>query len=316
MRRLNEVAFSAEAAHPVAIIVKDAYYSGGRTGMEDTLKLALVQMSPALGLLGKNLDAHLEWLATPEAKEADLVVFPELSLTGYLLQDLVAEVARPVSEEGFLAPLVDASRERDILVGLVEQSPEFLFHNTAVYLSGGAIKHIHRKVYLPTYGMFDEGRYFAAGRNFSAFDTRFGRLGILICEDAWHLSSSYLLAMQGAHTLLVISGSPGRGLATTESEAQSVQTWERVGQVLSQFLTIHWAYVNRVGYEDGLAFAGGSYVADPFGNLLLDGAENVEAIYRADLPLSALRRARTQTPLLRDEKPELVLRHLSGIVRR
>lgn len=282
--------------------------------MQQTLKLALVQMAPALGLPERNLEAHLEWLRTPEAREADLVVFPELSLTGYLLQDLVAEVAVPLAEEGLLRPLAEASRERDILVGLVEESGEFLFHNAAVYLSGGRIHHVHRKVYLPTYGMFDEGRYFAPGASFAAFDTRMGRLGILICEDAWHLSSSYLLALQGAHTLLVVSGSPGRGLAVKEDEAASVQTWERVGQVLSQFLTVHWSYVNRVGYEDGLAFAGGSYVADPFGELLLDGAENVEAIYRADLPLASLRRARTQTPLLRDEKVDLVLRHLRRMV--
>ena len=284
--------------------------------MESVLKVALVQMAPSLGLPEKNLEAHLRWLRTPEAAGADLVVFPELSLTGYLLQDLVAEVARPVREEGYLKPLLDASRERDIVVGMVEESPQFLFHNSAVYLSGGRIHHVHRKVYLPTYGMFDEGRYFAAGKHFHAFDTRFGRLGILICEDAWHLSSPYLLALQGAHTLLVMSGSPGRGLATDAGQATSVQTWERVGQTLSQFLTLHWAYVNRVGYEDGLAFAGGSYVADPFGELLLDGEENKEAIYRADLPLASLRRARTQTPLLRDEKPELVLRHLMEMDKR
>lgn len=283
--------------------------------MESVLKLALVQMAPSLGLPEKNLAKHLAWLATPEATEADLVVFPELSLTGYLLQDLVAEVARPVKEQGYLAPLIEASRQRDIVVGMVEESPEFLFHNSAVYLSGGRIHHVHRKVYLPTYGMFDEGRYFAAGRHFKAFDTRFGRLGVLVCEDAWHLSAPYLLALQGAHTLLVMSGSPGRGLATDAGQATSVQTWERVGQTLSQFLTLHWAYVNRVGYEDGLAFAGGSYVADPFGELLLDGAENREAIYRADLPLASLRRARTQTPILRDEKPELVLRQVRDILR-
>jgi len=284
--------------------------------LESVLKVALVQMAPSLGLTAKNMETHLRWLESPEAREADLVVFPELSLTGYLLQDLVAEVGVPLKGDGFLAPLVKASRERDILVGLVEESSQFLFHNAAVYLSQGRILHVHRKVYLPTYGMFDEGRYFAAGREFRAFDTRFGKVGVLICEDAWHLSSSYLLVLQGAHTLLVMSGSPGRGLATESVEATSVQTWERVGQTLSQFLTVHWAYVNRVGYEDGLAFAGGSYVADPFGELLLDGEENKEAIYRADLPLASLRRARTQTPLLRDEKPELVLRHLRGLLGR
>ena len=282
--------------------------------MTDVLKLALVQMAPSLGLMSRNLEAHLKWLETPEARDADLVVFPELSLTGYLLQDLVAEVALPLDGLSPLGPLLEASKERDLLVGLVERSPEFLFHNAALYLSGGEVLQVHRKVYLPTYGMFDEGRYFAPGRRFEAFETRLGRLGVLICEDAWHLSSSYLLALQGAHTLVVMSGSPGRGLATAEHEASSVQTWERVGQTLSQFLTVHWAYVNRVGYEDGLAFAGGSYVADPFGELLLDGEENVEAVYRVDLPLGAVRRARTQTPLLRDEKPDLVWRHLGRIV--
>ena len=283
--------------------------------MSDTLNLALVQMAPAMGLALENLDKHLEFLASPEAKGADIVVFPELSLTGYLLQDLVAEVAVPSSDLTIIKPLIDASRERDIVVGLVLQSREFLFYNAALYLSKGEVQHIHRKVYLPTYGMFDEGRYFAAGKLFETFETPFGRMGILICEDAWHLSAPYLLALQGAHTLLVMSGSPGRGW-TGGGPVASVQTWERVGQALSQFLTVNWVYVNRVGYEDGLAFAGGSYVSDPFGNLLLDGGENVEAVYATSINLGAVRRARTATPLLRDEKPELVARHLNALLER
>jgi predicted amidohydrolase len=266
-------------------------------------------MAPALGDLDRNLEKHLAWLDRPEVKEADVVVFPELSLTGYLLQDLVAEVGRPLDPDGILKPLLERSRERDIVVGLVEQSRDFLFYNTSVYLSKGAILHTHRKVYLPTYGMFDEGRYFAAGNRFAPVQTRFGRMGILICEDAWHLSASYLLALQGAHTMLVMAGSPGRGW-TGGGPVASVQTWERVGQVLSQFFTIYWVYVNRVGYEDGLAFSGGAYVADPFGNILLDGAENEEAVYVVRTPHSALRRARTLTPLLRDERPQVVLEHL------
>ena len=282
--------------------------------MPDSPKIALVQMAPKLGDLEANLDAHLEWLDRRETHQADVVVFPELSLTGYLLQDLVAEVARPLDPEGLLAPLLERSRERDIAVGLVEQSEEFLFYNTAVYLSEGRIHHVHRKVYLPTYGMFDEGLFFAAGDAFRAFPTRFGKMGLLVCEDAWHLSSSYLLSLQGARTLLVMAGSPGRGWAGGGPVA-SVQTWERVGQVLSQFLTVYWVYVNRVGYEDGLAFAGGSYVSDPFGNLLLDGAENREEISLVETPYSALRRARTLTPLLRDEKPHLVLKQLRALER-
>lgn len=283
--------------------------------MNRPFRCALIQMTPALGLFQENLERHLAWLRSPEAREADLVVFPELSLTGYLLKDLVAEVA--VSDpEGALGPLLQASRERDLVVGLVLEGPDFLFHNAALYLSGGRILHVHRKVYLPTYGMFDEGRYFAPGEAFRAFESPLGRMGILVCEDAWHLSSSYLYALQGVHTLLVLSGSPGRGLRVREPEAASVKAWERVGQTLAQFLTVHWVYVNRSGYEDGLAFAGGSYAADPFGNLLLDGAENEEAAYGVEIRPSDVRRARTLTPLLRDEKPHLVLGELEALLHR
>ncbi|MEJ2367282.1 MAG: nitrilase-related carbon-nitrogen hydrolase [Acidobacteriota bacterium] len=281
--------------------------------MTDHIKMGVVQMAPSLGNLEHNLQSHLDWLKRDEIKDADIVVFPELSLTGYLLQDLVAEVANPVRPESpLLAPLLKESLRRDIVVGMVEQSSDFLFYNSAVYLSKGGIRHVHRKVYLPTYGMFDEGRYFAAGSLFRPVETAFGRIGILICEDAWHVSSPYLLALQGAHTLIVLSGSPSRGWSGGGAAA-SVRAWERVGKVLSQFLTVHWVYVNRVGYEDGLAFAGGSYIAGPSGDILLDGEENKEDVYQVELSLPALRRARTLTPILRDEKRHVVLEHLKRI---
>ena len=211
--------------------------------------VALAQIKPKLGCIADNLAIIEAAIERGIREKAGLIIFPELALTGYFLKDLVPEVALPLHAPE-IARLVELSRHISIAVGFVEVSSDYRFFNSALYLEGGEIKHVHRKVYLPTYGMFDEGRYFAAGRHFKAFDTRFGRLGVLICEDAWHLSSSYLLALQGAHTLLVMSGSPGRGLATDRVEATSVQTWERVGQTLSQFLTLHWAYVNRVGYED------------------------------------------------------------------
>lgn len=282
--------------------------------MKSSSKVGIVQIDPLLGDIKRNVDLHLEALETDMAKEADMVVFPELSLTGYLLQDLVAEVAVPADGKGVLKPLVQRSREKDIIVGIAEKSEDFFFYNSALYLSRGKIHHVHRKVYLPTYGMFDEGRYFAAGRKFSVFDTGFGKVGMLICEDAWHLTSPYLLAVQGAHIIVVLSNSPERGF-TEGGSASSVRTWEKIGQVMSQLLTVFWIYANRTGYEEGIAFAGSSYVSDPFGNMLekSNGGNGRDGVF--EICSSDVRRARTITPLLRDENVNVVARHLERILR-
>lgn len=283
--------------------------------MKENFKVALFQFDPILGDIKRNIDRHIEFLEKDEVKDSDICVFPELSLTGYLLQDLVGEVAIPLYKSKILEPLIKISKKKDLVFGFVEQSRDFLYYNSALYLSNGEITHLHRKVYLPTYGMFDEGRYFASGNKFSAFETRFGKVGIMICEDAWHLTSSFILTMQGAHTLFILSSSPGRGWSGGGPVA-SVQTWERVGQVISQFLTVNWVYANRVGYEDGLAFAGGSYISDPFGNLILKGKGNEPGIYSAEITLIDIRRARTISPLLRDEKIHLLKSHIEEIIRR
>src|SRR5262245_24233345 len=141
----------------------------------NTLRLALAQIEPVLGDLDSNVSRHLTWARKAVRAGADLVVFPELSLTGYPLQDLVAEVAVPLHPPRPLQPLLDMSRRIAMVVGLVEETPAHRFHNSALFLSGGRVRHVHRKVYLPTYGMFDEGRFFAAGDRLEAFATPFGR---------------------------------------------------------------------------------------------------------------------------------------------
>src|SRR6185369_9256604 len=155
---------------------------------------------------------------------AQLVVFPELALTGYFLKDLVPDVAL-----GLDAPQIQRlkllSRRISIAIGLVEVTSDYRFFNTALYLEEGEILQVHRKVYLPTYGLFDEQRYLARGEHFRAFDTRFGRVGMLICEDMWHLSAPYILAMDGATTLICLSSSPGRGISGAEGLG-SAAAWQ------------------------------------------------------------------------------------------
>jgi len=179
------------------------------------VKLALAQINTKLGVVESNLEKHLQYIHRAVEEGTDLVIFPELSLTGYVLQDLVPTVAhRAQADDPIFKELLAASKDIDIVVGFAEEDIRSRFYISSAYLSQGKVVHVHRKVYLPTYGLFDEGRFFAWGDNTAAFDTRFGRAGILICEDFWHVSSPYLLWMDGADLFLFTSASPGRGLTT------------------------------------------------------------------------------------------------------
>ena len=277
------------------------------------LRLALAQIEPRLGDLEANVSRHLAWARRAIRNGADLLVFPELSLTGYLLQDLVADVAVPLHDPRPIRRLLEMSRRIAMVVGLVEETPAHRFHNSALFLTGGRVRHVHRKVYLPTYGMFDEGRYFAAGDRLEAFTTPLGRMGLLICEDFWHPSTALVLAQDGADYLLVVSAGPTervdrrRGLIGQE-------TWKDLVKVSAQMQTLFVAYANRVGFEDGVNFAGGSCVFDPFGEALVEGPILEEGLVVCDLERSALRRARTMLPLLRDERLPVLAREVQRIL--
>jgi len=277
-------------------------------------RLALAQCAPALGDLKDNLDLHLELTQQAITEGADMVVFPELSLTGYLLKDLVPEVAMTL-DDARLAPLFELSKRIDIATGVVLKSDDFRYYNAALYLSGGEVKHVHRKVYLPTYGMFDEQRYFAPGDRIRAFDVAGVRAGMLVCEDMWHLSSAYLLFVQGVSLLLCISSSPGRGvLANADADVApgSVGSWNDLLQTVAEYTTSYVAYVNRLGYEDGVNFWGGSCVFGPDGQMVVDAGENAGLVI-ADIDVREVERQRLATPLLRDEKAEFTLRELERI---
>ena len=163
--------------------------------------------------------------------------------------------------------IVAAAKDRAVAFGLVERARDHRLYNACVYAEKGKILHVHRKVHLPTYGIFDDGRYLAPGSAFDAFDTSFGKVGILICEDAWHMASSYLLFLQNADLILCPSASPGRGL-DERGEVSSLRAWQSVLEALSQLFQTYVAYCNRVGVEDGMSFFGGSRVVDPFGSVV------------------------------------------------
>ena len=279
------------------------------------LRLALAQISPHLGDLEANLAIHVRMASRARRAGARLLVFPELSLTGYALQDLAAEVAL-AAEDPRLEALGRASRGLALVAGFVERAPSGRIYNAAGVWERGRLAHVHRKAYLPTYGMFDEGRDFAPGPRLRAFDTSFGRVGILICEDLWHLSSSLVLALDGAELLIVISNSPLKATGRRGQGLWTPDAWLDLLRLTARFHTVWVAYANRVGFEEGWGFAGGSCVIDPAGTIVAREPEgDGEALVMANIDRAELARARAAFPLLRDERSDLVIRELQRIER-
>jgi predicted amidohydrolase len=273
-------------------------------------------MNTCLGDVESNLEKHIALAAEANRLGADLVIFPELSLTGYVLQDLTPTVSHhPEAGDPVFKRLLAASQDIDLMVGFVDEDNRHRFYISSAYLSRGSVLHVHHKLYLPTYGLFDEGRFFARGDSVRAFDTPFGRAGILICEDFWHASPPYLLWLDGADVLLFNSASPGRGLSD-DAHLESARWVEHLNQAYASLFTCFVAHTNRVGYEDGLNFWGGSTVFDPNGTLVSKGPYQEEALTLAQVDLNQLHRTRARLPLIRDERTDLVQYELERILQK
>jgi predicted amidohydrolase len=281
------------------------------------ITVALAQMAPRLGALEENLARHHELLDEARAQGADLVVFPELGLTGYLLQDLNAEVAMR-RDDARLLELARAAGDLAAIVSFVEESDDHRLYIAAALLERGGLGHVHRKVFLPTYGLFDERRFFAPGSSLRAVNSeRLGlRLGISVCEDFWHLATPQLLALDGAHVLINVSSSPGRDVAAVnESGLGTATSWRTLNRTYAQLTTSYVVFVNRVGVDESITFWGGSEVVSPTGQSVLSAPAHDEGLFLATIDPAAVRRERIATPLLRDERPEFVLRQLDRITR-
>ncbi len=279
---------------------------------EPICKARLVQFSPRLGSVEDNLRRHLEIVEEAAAAGRDLVVFPELSLTGYYLRDLVSQVSLSLDSPPLRA-LAAASQKIHIVVGFVEETPRYQLHCSAAYLAQGEVRHVHRKVYLPTYGMFDEGRYLTPGSDLQVCPTPWGPMGLLICEDLWHPSAPYVLSRQGMDTLIAISASPLRGVEPGGLAIQ--QMYEQMISVYAALLQCHVLFCNRAGVEDGVTFWGGSQAVSPATGPLASAPLLEETHLDVDLERAHLRMARLATPLLADERMELTLQVLGRIAR-
>lgn len=272
-------------------------------------KVGIAQISPKLGDIDFNLNKHYEFIHRGKGEKVDLLIFPELSLTGYFLQDLSREIALSLNDSK-LSELKKASENISIVVGLAEKSDSFPFIS-ALYIENGEVVHVHRKVYLPTHGMFEDGKYFARGSAIRAFDSRFGRAGLLICRDAWHLSSGYILAQDGAQLLILINASPVRGVKGEIPDPDPML--KKLFSVYAYYLNLYLFFAHRVGCEDGLTFYGGSAVFNPFGQVEVSAPYFQEALITATIDPEAWRRKNSLVPLKRDEDLGMVLREIERI---
>ncbi|PLX67894.1 MAG: hydrolase [Denitrovibrio sp.] len=267
------------------------------------MKVHIAQTKPILGNVEKNAEMHFKIIAEAVKSGCDIVVFPELSLTGYYLLDLVYEVAMDETHPTY-QQFLELSKDIAIVFGYVEESADRRFYNSAAFVHKGKTVHTHRKVYLPDYTLFEEGRYFAAGNDFRAFDTEFGKFGILICEDAFHMSALYVLSQSGVQNILVLSNSPARGNLEEGHDASNF--WQTSNKYIAGVLTVNLVYVNRVGVEDGVTFWGGSEAYNAKGKKLVELDMFKEGTACINIDMKTVRTARIETPFLRDEKQFII----------
>ncbi len=274
----------------------------------------MAQIAPILGDRRRNLELHHSAIVTARKQQADLIVFPELSLTGYFLRDIVPEVALREDAED-IAGLIAAAGPAALAFGFVEESASNQFYNSALFAEAGHALHVHRKVYLPSYGLFEEQRYFAAGKRIQAFDSPLlGRVGLLVCEDFWHLSAAAIMQAEEVDVLICLANSPARGVDA--ERPRTTEVYDRLTSVYAQMLGAVVILVNRVGFEDGLCFWGASRVVGPDGALIAEGPLFDEALTMATIDRAELRRERLITPLARDEQLLITLAELDRIKRR
>lgn len=267
-------------------------------------KVACAQFAPKKCDVHANLDQIAEIARQASAEGADLVLYPETATTAYYLEGGVLEAATTAEaiHIGLAERLKNLNRPIDICLGFYELAQREV-RNSCVYLELGTenpgIRKVYRKFFLPTYGIFDEERFVSRGHDLGDFDSRFGRMAILICEDVWHSILSTLCALRGAEVLLIPSASPSRGFSQGRVP-DNIHRYERMLRNLCEEHGVFAVNTHLVGFEGGKGFSGGSMVVDPHGQKLVQAPAFEEHLAFAEIDLEKVTQARAQTPLISD----------------
>ena len=276
-------------------------------------RLALAQLAPILGEVDLNLEQVVRWARRAAHEGASLVVFPELALTGYVLRDLVPEVAMR-QDDARLAAVSRAAPGVTLVVGFVEETRDFRFANSVVALRDGQRLGLHRKLYLPTYGLFDEGRFTRPGDRIRSVDLgALGIAGLSVCEDFWHPFVPMLQAADGARLLINVSAGPARAPGSAAGTA-ALDAWAKLLETHALANGVAVAYCNRVGNEEGLTFWGGSRLVGADGAVRAQAPLYNDHLLVTSLPGGSGRGGRRPSGGLVDVRLDLLARELDRLI--
>ena len=276
------------------------------------LQVALAQIESVPGDLEANVRKHLDVVADARAGGAELLLFPELSLTGHGGGADALRLALD-RDHRLVGAIARATGAMTTVFGAVEEAPAAQFHNAAIAVRNGEVVHVHRKVNLATYGRLDDGKHFAAGRHVETFALMPAwRAGLLVCADAWNPALVHLAALQDATLLLVPVSS---AIEAVGGDFDNPGGWDTNLRFHALTYGMPVLMANRVGREGELSFWGGSRILDPFGNVLAAASGSGEQLVRAALDFSDVRRARFLLPTVRDANLPLLQRELARIGR-
>ena len=275
------------------------------------MKVRAVQFSPALGNISKNLAFHKREINRAIKDGINLIVFPELSISGYHLKDIVYDISlRP--DDVSIKSFRDISSDIDIVIGAPFEQNIGVIHNCALYISKGEIKHVHRKVQLPNFGMFEEKMIFKPGNEFRSFQIGDFTAGIVICREILFPVHAYLYFLQNVDFLIGISNSPHRGIG--KEGFPTFKMWENMGYVYSVFFHQNYVFVNRTGFEDGIGFGGGSFFARSGKGIEKIAEYMKDEAFDFEINKEDIRRSRISSNYLRDDKPEIIFKELKRIL--
>jgi len=265
-----------------------------------TFRMGIGQIPSVQADIDHNLRLIEQMVADAQEQGVSMLAFPELALTGYVVDARFSDLATMIDSER-MDHLRELSLKVDLIIGFIEETRTSLFHNSVVHLSQGEILHVHRKIYLPTYRMFDERRYFGAGWSVAPYDTEYIRTAMLICGDAWHLPLPYLAAQAGADLLIIAAASSREGLADT---TPCPEAWRSMCSSYALTLSTFVVFANLAnadGNDSGHTFWGGSFVAGPDGRFLTESQVRTQDLVVCDLDPNALREQRIKLPFRRDD---------------
>lgn len=277
------------------------------------LSVVVAQTAPRRLEVAHNRDEVLRLIHHEPAASADLVVLPELALTGYDLGLWAPELAVPWGD----CPLDLPDPRPAVVLGFARGAPDGRVYNAAGLVRGGRLEHVHHKRYLPTYGMFDEGRIFAPGDRGPAVSHALPGwpTALLVCEELWHPALPYLAALGGASLLVIVAAGPGRGVAEpgAPDRFRSIEAWTLLARTTALTHGVYVVLCNRAGIERGVTFAGGSLIVGPDGQVLARGRDDGPDAVSATLHPETVREARSRYSHLRDEDPGMVVRALDAL---